>query len=56
MDKRLCAAEVTAGTLVPLSDIEIQHGCYFLAVNQRAGRRKAVKAVRDWLLEESGGG
>ena len=52
MDKNMCEQEVAAGSLVPLSEVEIEFGGYFLAVNERAGRRKAVRAVRKWLLDE----
>lgn len=53
MDKRLCEPEQDSGLLVPLSPIEIPFGGYYLAVNNRAGRRKAVRAVRQWLINES---
>lgn len=53
MDKNLCEPEVLSGALVELSPLEIPFGGYYLAVNRRAGRRKAVRAVRQWLLDES---
>ncbi|WP_162798625.1 LysR substrate-binding domain-containing protein [Sulfitobacter sp. SK012] len=52
MDECLCEPEVQAGTLVQLTKIGIPFGGYYLAVNDRAGRRKAVSAVRQWLLDE----
>ena len=52
MDKHLCEPEVTSGVLVELSPVEIPFGGYYLAVNKRAGRRKAVQAVRQWLIDE----
>ncbi|MBS9718892.1 LysR substrate-binding domain-containing protein [Pseudohalocynthiibacter aestuariivivens] len=52
MDECLCEPEVQSGALVELSDVEIPFGGYYLAVNSRAGRRKAVRAVRQWLLDE----
>lgn len=52
MDECLCELEVQSGTLVELCDVEIPFGGYYLAVNSRAGRRKAVRAVRQWLLDE----
>jgi LysR family glycine cleavage system transcriptional activator len=53
MDKNLCEPELMSGALVELSDVEIEFGGYYLIVNKRAGRRKAVRAVSQWLLEES---
>ena len=52
MDKNLCEPERQAGLLVELAPVEMPFGGYYLAVNQRAGRRKAVRAVRQWLLDE----
>lgn len=54
MDKHLCETEVQTGALVRLADIEIRHGGYYLAVNAPAGRRKAVRAVQQWLHKEHG--
>lgn len=51
MDKNLCEPEVKSGALVELGSVEIPFGGYYLVVNKRAGRRKAVRAVRQWLLE-----
>ena len=45
MDKTLCEAERQSGALVELSSVEIPFGGYYFAVNTRAGRRKAVRAV-----------
>lgn len=55
MDKNLCEPERMSGALVELSDIEIPFGGYYLSVNKRAGRRKAVRAVCRWLHEEAEG-
>ncbi len=52
MDENLCEPERHSGALVELSPVEISFGGYYLAVNSRAGRRKAVRAVRQWLLDE----
>ncbi|MEZ5911558.1 MAG: LysR substrate-binding domain-containing protein [Paracoccaceae bacterium] len=52
-DKYLCGPELQSGALVELSQVEIPFGGYYLAVNGRAGRRKAVRAVRQWLLDET---
>jgi LysR family glycine cleavage system transcriptional activator len=52
MDKNLCEPERQSGALVELSSVEIPFGGYYLVVNKRAGRRKAVRAVCQWLLEE----
>ncbi|WP_375254338.1 LysR substrate-binding domain-containing protein [Yoonia sp.] len=52
MDKNLCELERTSGALVELSEVEIPFGGYYLAINARAGRRKAVRAVCQWLLDE----
>jgi len=52
MDKHLCEPERESGVLVELSTVEIPFGGYYLAVNSRAGRRKAVRAVRRWLIDE----
>lgn len=53
MDKHLCQAEVETGALVRLNDVELHFGGYYLATNQRAGRRRAVRAVRKWLQQEA---
>ncbi|MCB1377309.1 MAG: LysR family transcriptional regulator [Alphaproteobacteria bacterium] len=52
MDENLCGPELQSGALVELSDTAIPFGGYYIALNHRAGRRKAVRAVRQWLLEE----
>ena len=54
MDEHLCEPERQAGTLVELLPIQIPFGGYYITVNNRARRRKAVRAVRDWLLYMSG--
>ncbi|RLJ98472.1 LysR substrate-binding domain-containing protein [Ruegeria conchae] len=53
MDKHLCQIEVETGALVSLNDVEIPFGGYYLATNQRAGRRRAVRVVREWLQQEA---
>ncbi len=53
MDKHLCQTEFETGALVRLNDVEIRFGGYYLATNQRAGRRRAVRAVRKWLQQEA---
>ena len=53
MDKHLCQIEVETGALVRLNGVELRFGGYYLATNQRAGRRQAVRAVRKWLQQES---
>ncbi len=53
MDKHLCQAEVETGALVCLNDVELHFGGYYLATNERAGRRRAVRAVRIWLQKEA---
>jgi LysR family glycine cleavage system transcriptional activator len=52
VDENLCGPELHSGAIVELSPVEISFGGYYLAVNSRAGRRKAVRAVRQWLLDE----
>ena len=53
MDENMCAPEVLSGALSPLNDVCIPFGAYYLAVNSRANRRKSVRAVKQWLLDES---
>ena len=53
MDKNLCEPELLSGALVELSPVEIEFGGYYLVVNKRALRRKAVRAVSQWLREEA---
>lgn len=46
-----CAAvEVAAGRLVRLSDVGLSLGSFHLLTSGQAGRRKAVRSVRNWLL------
>lgn len=52
-DRCLCEPELKSGALAELSPVEIPFGGYYLAINGKAGRRKAVRAVRQWILEES---
>ena len=42
MDKHLCQIEVETGALVRLNDVELHFGGYYLATNERAGRRQAA--------------
>ena len=49
----LVAAEVRDGKLIQLSDVGLRHGGYYLVTNEVAGRRKAVRALREWILEQS---
>jgi LysR family glycine cleavage system transcriptional activator len=51
-DECLCEPELKSGALIELSPVEIPFGGYYLAVNRKAGQRKAVRAVRQWLLDE----
>ena len=51
MDKNLCEPELQSGALVELSPVEIEFGGSYLVVNKRAKRRKAVRAICQWLLE-----
>ncbi len=53
MDKNLCEPERQSGALVELANIELDFGGYYLVANSRAGRRKAVRAVCRWLVEEA---
>ncbi|MBT8418747.1 MAG: LysR family transcriptional regulator, partial [Silicimonas sp.] len=55
MDANLCEPERRSGALVDLGGVGFPFGGYYLVVNKRAGRRKAVRAVRKWLLEERAG-
>ncbi|MFA3918368.1 LysR substrate-binding domain-containing protein [Ruegeria sp. 2012CJ15-1] len=52
MDAHLCEPELNSGALVEISPVQVPFGGYYLAVNSRAKRRKAVQAVRKWLLDE----
>ena len=52
MDKNLCEPERQSGALVELASVDIPFGGYYVAINTRAGRRKAVRAVTQWLLDE----
>lgn len=51
-DKCLCQPELKSGALVERSQVELPFGGCFLAINRKAGRRKAVRAVGLWLLAE----
>ncbi|NNL17398.1 MAG: LysR family transcriptional regulator [Boseongicola sp.] len=52
MDRHLCEPEVQSGVLERLNDVEIPFGGYYVAMNAQASRRKAVRAVYKWLLEQ----
>ena len=45
--------DLRAGRLVQLSDIALREGAYFLVYGARASRRKAVRQLRAWLLDET---
>ena len=53
MSIELVSKEVEDGKLVQLSDVGLQSGGVYLVVNETAGRRKPVRALRSWLLEQS---
>lgn len=52
MDTHLCEPEVQSGVLKRLNDVEIPFGGYYVAMNAQASRRKSVRAVHKWLLEQ----
>ncbi|WP_299722837.1 LysR family transcriptional regulator [uncultured Tateyamaria sp.] len=43
----------TAGRLVRVSQVGLQQGAFHLLTSGQAGRRKAVRAVRAWLLDHT---
>ncbi|WP_299146956.1 LysR family transcriptional regulator [uncultured Tateyamaria sp.] len=43
----------TAGRLVRVSDVGFQQGSFHLLTSGLAGRRKAVRSVRTWLLDQT---
>ena len=47
--------ELAKRRLVKVSDVAVEDGSYWLVFPDRALRRKAVAAFRDWLLAESAG-
>ncbi len=47
------AAECAAGRLVQCSDIGVSAGAFYLVYGERGVRRRAVRQVRQWLLEEA---
>ncbi|MEO0503764.1 MAG: LysR family transcriptional regulator [Pseudomonadota bacterium] len=47
------AVEVAAGRLVRLSDVGLSLGSFHLLTSGQAGRRKAVRLVRRWLLDQT---
>jgi LysR family glycine cleavage system transcriptional activator len=47
------AAECTAGRLVRCSDVGITSGAFHLVYGSRGVRRRAIRQVRLWLLEET---
>lgn len=53
MDENLCEPERRSGALVALAPVALRFGGYYLAVNSRAHRRKPVRAVRQWLIDEA---
>ncbi len=48
------AVEVAAGRLVRLSDIGFRLGSFHMLTSGQAGRRKAVRTARNWLLAQTG--
>ena len=55
LSSELVTKEVGEGKLVQLSDVGVQCGGYYLVTNAVARRRKAVLALRSWILEQSAG-
>ena len=53
MDEHLCQIEVETGALERINDVELRFGGYYLATNQRAGRGRAVRCVKNWLQREA---
>lgn len=49
----LIADDLAAGRLVRFSDIGMAYGGYLLVYLEETGRRRAVRAFRDWLLAET---
>jgi DNA-binding transcriptional LysR family regulator len=47
--------ELDSRRLVKVSDVVVEDGCYWLVYADRALRRRAVAAFRDWLLAQSAG-
>lgn len=47
------AVEVDAGRLVRISDVGFKKGSFHLLTSGQAGRRKAVRTVRAWLLDHT---
>ncbi|MEO0407003.1 MAG: LysR substrate-binding domain-containing protein [Cyanobacteria bacterium P01_A01_bin.135] len=43
----------TAGRLVRVSDVGFRQGSFHLLTSGQAGRRKAVRSVRSWLLDHT---
>lgn len=43
----------TAGRLVRVSDVGFRQGAFHLLTSGQSGRRKAVRSVRAWLLEQT---
>jgi LysR family glycine cleavage system transcriptional activator len=49
-----CVAEdVSAGRLLRCFDVGLGDGSYHLVMREGGARRKAVRAVRSWLMEET---
>jgi LysR family glycine cleavage system transcriptional activator len=55
MSSDLVVNEVRDGKLVQLSDVGVQYGGYYLVANKTAARRKPVRALKAWILEQSAG-
>jgi LysR family glycine cleavage system transcriptional activator len=55
MSADLVNQELREGKLVQLSDVGVYYGGYYVVTNRIAARRKPVRALQDWLLEQSVG-
>jgi DNA-binding transcriptional LysR family regulator len=53
LNDALVAAELAAGLLFEVSDIELSDYGYFLAYPPGALERPGVKAFRDWIMAEA---
>jgi LysR family glycine cleavage system transcriptional activator len=53
LSSEMVEQELQSGKLVQLSDVGVKCGGYYLVINEAAGRRKAVRAFRDWVLSVS---
>lgn len=53
MSSDLVEPEVRDGKLVRLSNTGVRCGAFYIVTNEKAARRRAVRAFREWLLEVS---